>query len=228
MLALLTASTALTLDNKHAAAPALRLRGGPQMASSNHPSNLHSSRVCMPNAAACRAHNSHKKVTGVTFAAGLKADGLPLSTGVSFDTSTLNLAAAVYHASFGAGLYADPNCFAESGASPLKYTADTEGPVGSFLGRSFGAMMLGMGSIALFDKESEGVTKMFAVIMSLFCPIMAANTKEDSAGAGHTQMWKLQVINVGNVFESASHQWMHLDLAIRGSREDIIGLHGEV
>ena len=60
-------------------------------------------------------------------------------------------------------------------------------------------MMLGMGSIALFDKESEGVTKMFAVIMSLFCPIMAANTKEDSAGAGHTQMWKLQVINVGNV-----------------------------
>merc|ERR1712072_948508 len=124
MLALLTASTALTLDNKHAAAPALRLRGG-----------------------------------------------------VSFDTSTLNLAAAVYHASFGAGLYADPNCFAESGASPLKYTADTEGPVGSFMGRSFGAMMLGMGSIALFDKESEGVTKMFAVIMSLFCPIMAANTK---------------------------------------------------
>ena len=136
--------------------------------------------------------------------AGLKADGLPLSTGVSFDTSTLNLAAAVYHASFGAGLYADPNCFAESGASPLKYTADTEGPVGSFLGRSFGAMMLGMGSIALFDKESEGVTKMFAVIMSLFCPIMAANTKEDSAGAGHTQMWKLQVINVGNVLTATS------------------------
>ena len=145
-----------------------------------------------------------QKVTGVTFATGLKADGLPLSTGVSFDTSTLNLAAAVYHASFGAGLYADPNCFAESGASPLKYTADTEGPVGSFLGRSFGAMMLGMGSIALFDKESEGVTKMFAVIMSLFCPIMAANTKEDSAGAGHTQMWKLQVINVGNVLTATS------------------------
>ena len=144
-------------------------------------------------------HNSHKSNGRYVTAAGLKADGLPLSTGVSFDTSTLNLAAAVYHASFGAGLFTDPNCFAESGASPLKYTADAEGPVGSFLGRSFGAMMLGMGSIALFDKESEGVTKMFAVIMSLFCPIMTANTKEDSAGAGHTQMWKLQVINVGNL-----------------------------
>ena len=201
MLALLTASTALTLDNKHAAAPALRLRGGPQIASSNHPSNAHSSFMCMRHLSCAQFT---QKVTGVTFAAGLKADGLPLSTGVSFDTSTLNLAAAVYHASFGAGLYADPNCFAESGASPLKYTADTEGPVGSFLGRSFGAMMLGMGSIALFDKESEGVTKMFAVIMSLFCPIMAANTKEDSAGAGHTQMWKLQVIHVGNVLTATS------------------------
>ena len=205
MLALLTASTALTLDNKHAAAPALRLRGGPQIVSSNHPSNLHTALFHVH--AQCRRLSCAQftqKVTGVTFAAGLKADGLPLSTGVSFDTSTLNLAAAVYHASFGAGLYADPNCFAESGASPLKYTADTEGPVGSFLGRSFGAMMLGMGSIALFDKESEGVTKMFAVIMSLFCPIMAANTKEDSAGAGHTQMWKLQVIDVGNVLTATS------------------------
>lgn len=139
MLALLTATTALTLDNKHAAAPALRLRGG-----------------------------------------------------VSFETSTLNLAAAVYHASFGAALYSDPNAFAPSGASPLKYTEDAEGPVGKFTARSFGAMMLGMGSIGLFDKESEGVTKMFAIVMALFSPILAANTKEDSAGAGHTQMWKLQ------------------------------------
>ncbi len=67
-----------------------------------------------------------------------------------------------------------------------------EGPVGKFTARAFGAMMLGMASIGLFDKDSEGVTKMFAVAMSLFCPILAANTKEDSAGAGHTQMWKLQ------------------------------------
>ena len=111
---------------------------------------------------------------------------------VSFEASTLNLAAAVYPAGFGAALYADPNAFAPSGASPVKYTEDMEGPVGKFTARAFGAMMLGMASIGLFDKDSEGVTKMFAVAMSLFCPILAANTKEDSAGAGHTQMWKLQ------------------------------------
>ena len=140
-----------------------------------------------------RAHNSHKKSNGrYGCAAGLKAAGLPLSTGVSFETSTLNLAAAVYHASFGAALYTDPDAFAPSGASPIKYTEDSEGPIGKFTARSFGAMMLGMGSIGLFDKESEGVTKMFAVAMALFSPILAANTKEDSAGAGHTQMWKLQ------------------------------------
>ena len=64
MLALLTASTALTLDNKHAAAPALRLRGGPQMASSNHPSNLHSSSVCacpMPPPVVRTIHNKKRR-----------------------------------------------------------------------------------------------------------------------------------------------------------------------
>jgi len=61
--------------------------------------------------------------------------------GLVLDTKTLNTIGAVYHASFGAALYSDPNAFADSGMSPIKYTADAEGPVGSFTGRAFGAMM---------------------------------------------------------------------------------------
>ena len=68
MLALLTATTALTLDNKHAAAPALRLRGGPRNASSNHPSNMHSFSPCMPNVTPI-VHTIHtKKAMGATVA----------------------------------------------------------------------------------------------------------------------------------------------------------------
>ena len=87
---------------------------------------------------------------------------------------------------------ADPNAFSPSGSSPLKYTEDAEGPVGKFTGRAFGGMMLGLASSGLFDKESTGITKMFAISMALFCPILYSNTKEDGAGAGHTKMWKLQ------------------------------------
>ena len=57
------------------------------------------------------------------------------------DTKTLNTIGAVYHASFGAALYSDPNAFADSGMSPIKYTADSEGPVGAFTSRAFGGMM---------------------------------------------------------------------------------------
>ena len=118
----------------------------------------------------------------------------PRESGVSIETSTLNLAGALYFGSFGAGLYTDPNMFAESGASPLKYTADAEGPVGKFGLRSFGSMMLGISSIGIFGKDSEAVTKMFAVTLALFSPIMASNSQEDSAGAGHTKMWKVQML----------------------------------
>ena len=52
------------------------------------------------------------------------------------DTKTLNLAGAIYHGSFGLALYADGNAFADSGMSPVKYTADAEGPVGEFTARS--------------------------------------------------------------------------------------------
>ena len=33
-----------------------------------------------------------------------------------------------------------------------------------------------------------------AVAMALFTPILAENTKEESAGAGHTKMWKAQAL----------------------------------
>jgi hypothetical protein len=74
-------------------------------------------------------------------AAPAVAPALRLRGGLALETSTLNLAGCLYHASFGAALYADPEAFTDSGFSPVKYTADTEGPVGSFTGRAFGAMM---------------------------------------------------------------------------------------
>ena len=67
-----------------------------------------------------------------------------MRAGLAIDTKTMNTIGAVYHGGFGLGLYADPNAFADSGPSPLKYTADAEGPVGEFLGRAFGGMMLAM------------------------------------------------------------------------------------
>lgn len=61
MLALLTATTALTLDNKHAAAPALRLRGGPRNAASNHPTNMHSCSHYTPKSTTSCAQLTNKK-----------------------------------------------------------------------------------------------------------------------------------------------------------------------
>ena len=194
MLALLTATTALTLDNKHAAAPALRLRGGPRNASSNQTTCTYSNPRTPKRMHNFPKHNACHGSRATVRAPRVEQLTARPSTGVSFETSTLNLAAAVYHASFGAALYTDPNMFAPSGASPAKYTADLEGPIGKSNTRSFGAVMLGMASIGYFDKESEGVTKMFAVAMALLAPIVAANTKEGSAGAGHTQMWKMQAL----------------------------------
>jgi hypothetical protein len=111
--------------------------------------------------------------------------------GLVLDTKTLNMAGAIYHASFGVALYADPNAFADSGMSPIKYTADAEGPVGAFTARSFGAMMLGMSSIALFDVESAGATKMFATVLSLFTPILIKNIQEGEPSF-KVNMWKFQ------------------------------------
>ena len=92
--------------------------------------------------------------------------------GLNFDTKTLNMAAAIYHGMYGIGLYADPNMFADSGKSPIAYTADAEGPVGRFMGRSWGAMMTAMACMYWFDLDNTAVTKMFAVAMALITPIM--------------------------------------------------------
>jgi hypothetical protein len=116
---------------------------------------------------------------------------LRMRGGLALDTKTLNLAGALYHGSFGVALYADPNAFADSGASPVKYTADAEGPVGLFTGRAFGGMMLGMASLYLFDPESEGATKMYATVMALFSPILL-KCISDGEPAFKKKMWIAQ------------------------------------
>ena len=117
----------------------------------------------------------------------------PVRAGLAIDTKTMNTIGAVYHGGFGLGLYADPNAFADSGPSPLKYTADAEGPVGEFLGRAFGGMMLAMSTAGYFAPESEGVMKMYAVAEALFTPLLIKNIKDES-GSMKTGMWKLQAL----------------------------------
>ena len=114
-------------------------------------------------------------------------------SGLAIDTKTLNTINSLYLGGFGLGLYLDPNAFADSGPSPLKYTADAEGPVGEFLGRAFGGMMLAMSTAGYFAPESEGVMKMYAVAEALFTPLLIKNIKDES-GSMKTGMWKLQAL----------------------------------
>ena len=116
--------------------------------------------------------------------------------GLNFDTKTLNMAAAIYHGMYGIGLYADPNMFADSGKSPIAYTADAEGPVGRFMGRSWGAMMTAMACMYWFDLDNTAVTKMFAVAMALITPIMfkcIENGGDGDKASFKKDAWKLQV-----------------------------------
>jgi len=119
------------------------------------------------------------------------APSLKLRGGVALDTKTLNTINGLYHVGFGAALYADPNAFADSGASPIKYTADAEGPVGAFTSRAFGAMMLALSSAAYFDPESTGVLKAFAIAEALFTPILVKNI-QDGEPAFKKKMWIFQ------------------------------------
>lgn len=104
----------------------------------------------------------------------------------------------LYHVGFGAGLYADGNAFADSGFSPVKYTADAEGPVGSFTARAFGGMMLALSSAAFFDPESEGVLKAFAIAEGLFSQLLLSNIKQGEPSF-KKKMWQI-------------HSFLHLPL----------------
>ena len=173
MLALLSLTTALVLKPSEAPLPALRLRGGKRLAHARIASSHRTHALTAP-------HHS------LTVAPRLCA-------GITLDTKTLNTAGALYHGMFGLGLYTDPNCFADSGMSPLKYTADSEGPVGEFTARAFGGMMLAMGSLALFEDAMacEGVTKMLGIAMGLFSPLLF-KCMEKGEPSFKKDMWKLQ------------------------------------
>ena len=174
MLALLSLTTALVLKPSEAPLPALRLRGGKRLAHA-------------------RIASSHRTPV-LTAPPLINRCAAPIcTTGITLDTKTLNTAGALYHGMFGLGLYSDPNCFADSGMSPLKYTADSEGPVGEFTARAFGGMMLAMGSLALFEDAMacEGVTKMLGIAMGLFSPLLF-KCMEKGEPSFKKDMWKLQ------------------------------------
>ena len=80
-------------------------------------------------------------------------------------------AGALYHGFFGAGLYISPDMFGDK--SVLSYVKDVEGPVGGFFGRGFGAMMLGAGLAYLVEPEATVLTPLYAIIMTLFTPLLA-------------------------------------------------------
>ena len=191
MLSIALTTFALTVRDTPTATPALRLRGGGTLHASNRDTSRHTRRI------------AHRSISSLRTKMPWRARGqraLRLSdvtrvvrAGLAIDTKTMNTIGAVYHGGFGLGLYADPNAFADSGPSPLKYTADAEGPVGEFLGRAFGGMMLAMSTAGYFAPESEGVMKMYAVAEALFTPLLIKNIKDES-GSMKTGMWKLQAL----------------------------------
>ena len=192
MLSIALTTFALTVRDTPTATPALRLRGGGKLHASNRDTSRHT-----------RRRIAHRSISSLrtempSRARGHRALRPPdvtrvVRAGLAIDTKTMNTIGAVYHGGFGLGLYADPNAFADSGPSPLKYTADAEGPVGEFLGRAFGGMMLAMSTAGYFAPESEGVMKMYAVAEALFTPLLIKNIKDES-GSMKTGMWKLQAL----------------------------------
>ena len=191
MLSIALTTFALTVRDTPSATPALRLRGGGKLHASNRDTARHTRRI------------AHRSISSLRTKMPWRARGqraLRLSdvtrvvcAGLAIDTKTLNTINSLYLGGFGLGLYLDPNAFADSGMSPLKYTADAEGPVGEFLGRAFGGMMLAMSTAGYFAPESEGVMKMYAVAEALFTPLLIKNIKDES-GSMKTGMWKLQAL----------------------------------
>ena len=191
MLSIALTTLALTVRDTPTATPALRLRGGGKLHASNRDTSRHTRRIAHRSISSLRTKMPWR-------ARGQRALRPPdvsrvVRSGLAIDTKTLNTINSLYLGGFGLGLYLDPNAFADSGMSPLKYTADAEGPVGEFLGRAFGGMMLAMSTAGYFAPESEGVMKMYAVAEALFTPLLIKNIKDES-GSMKTGMWKLQAL----------------------------------
>tara|TARA_B100000513_G_scaffold134801_1_gene60650 strand:+ start:2638 stop:3105 length:468 start_codon:yes stop_codon:yes gene_type:complete len=96
-------------------------------------------------------------------------------------------AGALYHGFFGAGLYISPDMFGDK--SVLSYAKDVEGPVGGFFGRGFGSMLLGAGLAYLVEPEATVLTPLYAIMMTLFTPILAKNIKDGDEGGFKRKMW---------------------------------------
>ena len=191
MLSIALTTFALTVRDTPTATPALRLRGGGKLHASNRDTSRHTQRI------------AHRSISSLRTKVPWRARGQRalrpsdvtrvVRAGLAIDTKTLNTISSLYLGGFGLGLYLDPNAFADSGMSPLKYTVDAEGPVGEFFGRAFGSMLLGMSAIGYFGPESESALKMFAATFSLFTPIIFKNIGDES-GAMKTSTWKLQAL----------------------------------
>jgi hypothetical protein len=93
---------------------------------------------------------------------------------------------------FGLTLMADPNFYSPSGMSPIKYfNADAEGPAGEFGFRGFGIMMSAMGLAFLFDKESKGLSALYAIATLLFAPHMISTWANNPVA--NKPIWALQI-----------------------------------
>merc|ERR1719473_1506874 len=108
------------------------------------------------------------------------------------DQKTANMIGAVYHGMFGLTLMSDPNFYSPSGLSPIKYfNADAEGPAGEFGFRGFGIMMSAMGLAFLVDKESKGLTGMYAIATALFTPNMILTYLKNAVAV--KPIWAMQI-----------------------------------
>lgn len=101
-----------------------------------------------------------------------------------------SLLGAVYYGGFGVTLCADPDTFyGPEGILPYQKTAS--GPIGTFFGRVFGAVMTGMAAIHFLDGPSEAIMKAMAIAGFLMLPQMYLNYADKDNFV--TFMWAAQL-----------------------------------
>jgi len=115
---------------------------------------------------------------------------LKLRGGGVTDLDTASLLGAIYYGSFGVTLLANPSMFyGKDGFLP--YMKAEMGPVGTFFGRAFGAMMTGLAAIHFTDGPNAAILKAMAIAGICMLPQMYANFADKDNFV--ELMWGLQL-----------------------------------
>jgi len=116
---------------------------------------------------------------------------LKLRGGGITDLDTASLVGVAYFGGFGVTLLANPEMFYGANGI-LPYFKTPAGAVGTFFGRSFGAMMTGMAAIHFLNGPSADIAKAMAIACVCMLPQMYANSQDEVNMV--TMLWKAQIV----------------------------------